>query len=59
MIVYMYRQQIPICIVYFQRMTLKKEGGATKEESPAQKMRNRIIKRAALEFYDGIYGEYL
>ena len=38
-----------------QRLTLTKEKKPGSEESPAQQLRNRIIKRAALEFKDGMY----
>lgn len=38
-----------------ERLTLTKEGPGGKEETAAQKLRNRIIKRAALEFKDGMY----
>ena len=34
---------------------MTKEQKSGKEESPAQQLRNRIIKRAALEFQDGMY----
>lgn len=40
-----------------QRMTTRTEGQSDPEANDAAaEMRNRIIKRAALEFHDGIYG---
>ena len=40
-----------------ERLTLQKESKADGgNESPAIQMRNRIIKRAAMEFCDGMYG---
>ena len=40
-----------------ERLTLTKPGGATsdKPDSPAAKMRENIVRRAALEFKDGMY----
>ena len=38
-----------------QRRTLKKPAKAQGEVSEAQAKRNRIIKRAAQEFHDGMY----
>ena len=47
-------REVNYIVLIFQRLTLKKtEGG--KAETDAQKMRNRIIKRAAKEFKDGMY----
>eukprot|EP00112_Aurelia_sp_Birch-Aquarium-sp1_P010548 Seg2248.3 transcript_id=Seg2248.3/GoldUCD/mRNA.D3Y31 product="Succinyl-CoA:3-ketoacid coenzyme A transferase 1 mitochondrial" protein_id=Seg2248.3/GoldUCD/D3Y31 len=38
-----------------ERLKLSEEGGSAKPKSPAAEMRERIIKRAALEFKDGMY----
>ena len=43
-------------IYLFQRLTLKKPDTGEEKLSPAAEMRNRIIRRAALEFEDGMYG---
>lgn len=43
----------------FQRLTLKKGSSAGKSataSSPAHLMRERIVRRAALEFKDGMFG---
>ena len=44
-------------VFFFQRLTLTKPGGSTsdKPNSPAAKMRENIVRRAALEFQDGMY----
>ena len=47
---------MPVLVMCFQRLTLTKEPSGKHEESDAQKMRNRIIKRAALEFKEDMYG---
>ena len=40
-----------------QRLTLSKDDSEESAKlTPAQEMRNRIIKRAALEFKDGMFG---
>ena len=50
---------IQICWV-LQRLTLRRrgegEGGGGKGDSEGAKRRERIIRRAALEFRDGMYG---
>eukprot|EP00914_Ancora_sagittata_P001369 GHVO01003598.1.p1 GENE.GHVO01003598.1~~GHVO01003598.1.p1 ORF type:complete len:407 (+),score=61.36 GHVO01003598.1:332-1552(+) len=38
-----------------ERLTLSKPKAAETKMSPAQEMRNKIIRRAAKEFHDGIY----
>jgi len=38
-----------------ERLTLTKPKGEAKPPSPAQQMRERIVRRAALEFKDGMY----
>ena len=44
-------------VFYFKRLTLTKPGGSAsdKPDSPAAKMRENIVRRAALEFKDGMY----
>ena len=44
-------------VLFLQRLTLTKPGGSTsdKPNSPAAKMRENIVRRAALEFQDGMY----
>jgi hypothetical protein len=44
-------------IILFQRLKLRKEKGSATPSDPAAEMRERIIRRAALEFHDGIYGK--
>ena len=44
-------------IILFQRLKLRKEKGSGTPSDPAAEMRERIIRRAALEFHDGIYGK--
>ena len=44
---------------FFQRLTVRHRGKEAEDEaalSPRQKLRERISKRAALEFHDGMYG---
>ncbi len=47
--------ELPVLLL--QRLTLTKPGGsaADKPDSPAAKMRENIVRRAALEFKDGMY----
>lgn len=43
--------------VTLKRLSLRKEGeGKAKSGKPGEDVRERIIKRAALEFEDGMYG---
>jgi hypothetical protein len=44
-------------IILFQRLKLRKEKGSATPSDPSAEMRERIIRRAALEFHDGIYGK--
>jgi hypothetical protein len=39
-------------IILFQRLKLRKEKGSATPSDPAAEMRERIIRRAALEFHD-------
>lgn len=47
----------PNCCFVTQRLTLTKTGGSAsdKPDSPAAQMRENIVRRAALEFHDGMY----
>lgn len=44
-------------LLTLKRLSLRKEGaGKAKSGKPGEDVRERIIKRAALEFEDGMYG---
>ena len=55
---YMYMYVHVHCVICrLQRRTLcKKTVKSTAPPTPAEELRNKIIKRAALEFKDGMYG---
>lgn len=46
-----------LCYLFlFQKRTVRKESSSKAKLTPAQAMRQRIVRRVALEFKDGMYG---